>query len=129
MFRDPASDRILDPREIGVSLNVGTIVEGSVRKSGGMLRVSARLIDTQTGHVRWSTTVDRPETDIFAIKDEIATAITSNLCDQVSARVRLPAPAPSIEAYALYLQGRHAANRLDARRPSHRDRLLYARHR
>jgi serine/threonine-protein kinase len=109
-FRDPAKD----PREIGAALGAGTIVEGSVRKSGGMLRVSARLIDTETGHVRWSTTVDRPETDVFAIKDEIATAITATLCDQVSASVRLPERAPSIEAYALYLKGRHAANQLDA---------------
>ena len=107
-------DQALDPRDVGASLSAGTIVEGSVRKAGGMLRVSARLIDTQTGHVRWSTTVDRPETDVFAIKDEIATAITATLCDQVSAGVRLPSPAPSIEAYALYLKGRHAANSLDA---------------
>jgi adenylate cyclase len=110
MLRDPA----MDPREIGASLSAGTIVEGSVRKAGGTLRVSARLIDTQTGHVRWSTTIDRPEDDVFAIKDEIATAITATLCDQVSAGVRLPSPAPSIEAYALYLKGRHAANSLDA---------------
>ena len=109
-FRDPAND----PRAIGTTLGAGTIVEGSVRKSGGMLRVSARLIDTATGHVRWSTTVDRPETDVFAIKDEIATAISSNLCDQINAGVRLPERAPSIEAYALYLKGRHAANRLDS---------------
>ena len=109
-FRDSAQD----PRDIGASLSAGTIVEGSVRKAGGTLRVSARLIDTQTGHVRWSTTVDRPETDIFAIKDEIATAIAATLCDQVSAGMRLPSPAPSIEAYALYLKGRNAATQLDA---------------
>jgi adenylate cyclase len=107
-------DQALDPRDVGTSLNAGTIVEGSVRKAGGTLRVSARLIDAQTGHVRWSTTIDRPETDVFAIKDEIATAITATLCDQVSTAVRLPSPAPSIEAYALYLQGRHAASSLDA---------------
>lgn len=107
-------DRALDPREMGTSLKAGTIVEGSVRKSGGMLRVAARLIDTQTGHVRWSTTVDRPEKDVFSIKDEIATAITTTLCDQISPGVRLPEPAPSIDAYALYLKGRHAANGLDA---------------
>jgi serine/threonine-protein kinase len=114
MFRDPASGPPNDPRTIGNTLRAGTIVEGSVRKSGGMLRVSARLIDTETGHVRWSTTIDRPETDIFAIKDEIATAISATLCDQVGAAVRLPEPAPSIDAYALYLKGRHSANRLDA---------------
>jgi adenylate cyclase len=110
MFRDPAND----PRAVGSALGAGTIVEGSVRKSGGTLRVSARVIDTETGHVRWSTTVDRPETDVFAIKDEIATAIAATLCDQVNAGVRLPEPAPSIQAYALYLKGRHAANLLDA---------------
>ncbi len=110
MLRDPARD----PRETGASLAVGTIVEGSVRKSGSMLRVSARLIDTRTGHVRWSTTVDRPESEVFAIKDEIATAVTATLCDRFSARVRLPSLAPGIDAYALYLKGRHAANQLDA---------------
>jgi adenylate cyclase len=109
-YRDPAQD----PRVIGNQLRAGTIVEGSVRKSGGMLRVSARLIDTETGHVRWSTTIDRPENDVFAIKDEIAMAIAATLCDQVSAGVRLPLAAPSIEAYALYLKGRDAAKRLDA---------------
>lgn len=109
-FRDPAKD----PRTIGTELGAGTIVEGSVRKSGTMLRVSARLIDAATGHVRWSTTVDRPETDVFAIKDEIATAITATLCDEVSGAVRLPRPAPSVEAYALYLKGRYEANQLDA---------------
>lgn len=107
--RDPAQD----PRAIGASLGAGTIVEGSVRKSGRMLRVSARLIEAGTGLVRWSTTVDRPETDLFAIKDEIATAITATLCDQVGG-VRLSAPAPSIEAYALYLKGRHMAAHLNA---------------
>jgi adenylate cyclase len=107
--RDPAQD----PRAIGAALGAGTIVEGSVRKSGQMMRVSARLIDAATGRVRWSTTVDRPETAVFAIKDEIATAITATLSDKVSS-VRLPVPAPSIEAYALYLKGRHEANQLEA---------------
>ena len=109
MLRDPAQD----PRAIGASLNAGTIVEGSVRKSGETLRVSARLIDTETGHVRWSTTVDGPETDVFAIKDQIATAITSTLSDPLTGGVRLPSRAPSIEAYGLYLKGRHAVNQLD----------------
>jgi len=108
-FRDPAQDL----RVIGAALGAGTIVEGSARKSGQMLRVSARLIDAGTGRVRWSTTVDRPERDVFAIKDEIATAITATLCDRVNG-VRLSLPAPSIEAYALYLKGRHEANRLEA---------------
>ena len=96
-FREAATD----PQVIGRQLGAGTIVEGSSQKAFGMLRVSARLIDTETGHVRWSTTLDRHENDVFAIKDEIATAIAATLCDQVNARVRLPQPAPSIEAYAL----------------------------
>ena len=107
-------DRAKDPHAIGMELGVGTIVEGSVRKSGGLLRVSARLIDTETGRVRWSTTVDRPETDVFAIKDAIATAASAMLSDQASASVRHPEPAPNVEAYALYLKGRYAANRSDA---------------
>jgi serine/threonine-protein kinase len=109
-FRDPAKD----PRAIGAELGAGTIVEGSVRKSGNLLRVSARLVEAETGRVRWSVTVDRPETDVFAIKDEIATAITAMLCDEFHRTVRLQAPAPSIDAYALYLKGRHEAAQLSA---------------
>ena len=113
MFR--LRDTAFDVREIGEKLGAGTIVEGSVRRAEGVLRISARLMNSQTRLAMWSGAFDRPLGDVFAVKDEIAGAIAGTL------RVTLgfdPKPplrdgAPSIEAYTLYLKGRQAANRLD----------------
>ncbi len=113
MFR--LRDTPADVREIGEKLGAGTIVEGSVRRAAGVLRISAKLMNSQTRLAMWSSSFDRPLGDVFAVKDEIAGAIAGTL------RVTLgfdPKPplrdgAPSIEAYTLYLKGRQAANRLD----------------
>ncbi len=113
MFR--LRDTPADVREIGEKLGAGTIVEGSVRRAAGVLRISAKLMNAQTRLAMWSGAFDRPLGDVFAVKDEIAGAIAGTL------RVTLgfdPKPplrdgAPSIEAYTLYLKGRQAANRLD----------------
>ena len=113
MFR--LRDTPADVREIGEKLGAGTIVEGSVRRAAGVLRISAKLMNAQTRLAMWSGAFDRPLGDVFAVKDEIAGAIAETL------RVTLgfdPKPplrdgAPSIEAYTLYLKGRQAANRLD----------------
>lgn len=113
MFR--LRDTPADVREIGEKLGAGTIVEGSVRRSAGVLRISAKLMNAQTRLAMWSSSFDRPLGDVFAVKDEIAGAIAGTL------RVTLgfdPKPplrdgAPSVEAYTLYLKGRQAANRLD----------------
>jgi adenylate cyclase len=113
MFR--LRDTPADVREIGEKLGAGTIVEGSVRRAAGVLRISAKLMNAQSRLAMWSGAFDRPLGDVFAVKDEIAGAIAGTL------RVTLgfdPKPplrdgAPSIEAYTLYLKGRQAANRLD----------------
>jgi adenylate cyclase len=113
MFR--LRDIPADVREIGEKLGAGTIVEGSVRRAAGVLRISAKLMNSQTRLAMWSGAFDRPLGDVFAVKDEIAGAIAGTL------RVTLgfdPKPplrdgAPSVEAYTLYLKGRQAANRLD----------------
>jgi serine/threonine-protein kinase len=113
MFR--LRDTPADVRDIGEKLGAGTIVEGSVRRSAGVLRISAKLMNAQTRLAMWSSSFDRPLGDVFAVKDEIAGAIAGTL------RVTLgfdPKPplrdgAPSIEAYTLYLKGRQATNRLD----------------
>src|SRR5262249_40587159 len=65
-------DGSVDPREIGRQLGVGAILEGSVRKAGERLRITAQLIDTGSGYHLWSETWDRRLEDVFAIQSEIA---------------------------------------------------------
>lgn len=98
----------LDVRRIGAELNVGSILEGSVRKAGTRIRVTAQLIDVAGGHHLWSERCDREMTDVFAIQDEIAAAIVQKL------RVRFSGDQPlikryteDVEAYNLHLEGRH----------------------
>ena len=69
----------IDARDIGKKLDVKTILEGSVRKSGNQLRISAQLIDVNNGYHLWSQTFDRELKDIFLIQDEISSAIASAL--------------------------------------------------
>ena len=91
-------------------LKVAHILEGSVRKSGMSVRITAQLIDVETDSHLWSETYDRQLDDIFAIQDEIATAVVDAL------KVRLLNPGEvvaqgqretSTDAYLLYLRGRH----------------------
>jgi len=95
--------------EIGRKLKVGTILEGSVRKAGNRLRVTAQLIKVADGYHLWSERYDRQLEDVFAVQDEIAEAIAREL------RVRLTksekpsrgkAPTTNIQAYEYYLRGR-----------------------
>jgi TolB-like protein/Tfp pilus assembly protein PilF len=103
--------RNIDVREIGKELGVETVLEGSVRQAGQQVRITAQLIDTQTGFHLWSETYDRRLEDIFAVQDEIAQAIVDKLRiqlapgDQAFAQ-REKAPTQNVEAYQLYLQGR-----------------------
>ena len=101
--------RQLDARTIGRRLGVGAIVEGSVRKSGDRLRVSAQLIDAADGCHVWAAQYDRGLEDVFAIQEEIAGAVLREL--KVELEKGVPgAPwrrrTPDPEAYRLYLQGR-----------------------
>ena len=92
--------------EIARQLNVAHILEGSVRKSGNTLRITAQLIEARSDTHLWSETWDRQVDDIFAIQDEIATIVVEQL------KITLLGGAPKVqktdpEAYALYLQARH----------------------
>jgi len=71
--------RDMDAREIGRQLNVAAMLEGSVRKAGNHLRISAQLIDAVEGYHLWSEQYDRPMEDVFAIQDEISDAILNKL--------------------------------------------------
>ena len=69
----------IDIAEIAKKLNVAHVLEGSVRKSGNKLRITAQLIRTADSTHLWSETYDRPLDDIFAVQDEIANAIVQAL--------------------------------------------------
>jgi TolB-like protein len=68
-----------DVRDIGEKLNVRTLLEGSVRRSGERVRITAQLIDTSSGFHLWSRTYDRTMEDLFAVQDEIAGSIAREL--------------------------------------------------
>jgi TolB-like protein/Tfp pilus assembly protein PilF len=98
-----------DVRDIGAALDVATVLEGSVRRSGDRVRITAQLIEAADGYHLWSQTFDRRLDDIFAIQDEISIAIIDAL------KLTLIGPMPvmagretaNIKAYDLYLLGRH----------------------
>lgn len=105
-----------DVRRIGSVLNVGTVLEGSVRASGNRLRVISRLIDAADGSHLWSERFDRNLDDVFAVQDEIAKAAVSALGIRVKPGHRdfatlLGTPGTrDVEAYTSYLEGRHYWN-------------------
>jgi serine/threonine-protein kinase len=97
-----------DIREIGTRLNVEHILEGSVRRSGSRLRVTAQLVKASDGYHVWSQRFDREMTDVFAVQDEISQAIVQKL------RLRLSGDRPLVKrytenlaAYDLCLKARH----------------------
>ncbi|WP_162054655.1 adenylate/guanylate cyclase domain-containing protein [Pontibacter pamirensis] len=104
----------VDLREVGEKLGVATVLEGSVRKQGDRLRITAQLNSAADGFHLWSEKYDRNMDDIFAIQDEIALAITEQLKITLlgNDREKLTKPTTrSTEAYELYLKGRFHINR------------------
>ena len=96
-----------DLRIIGDALNVRHVLEGSVRKSGARLRITAQLIDTDNGYHLWSDTYDRDLTDIFAIQDEIAGHVVEALkAHLLGAEVAVANQGTTnVDAYNEYLRG------------------------
>jgi serine/threonine protein kinase/tetratricopeptide (TPR) repeat protein len=97
-----------DVREIGARLGVGLLVEGSVRRSGSRLRITAQLVSASDGSHLWSERYDRRPEDVFAIQDEIALAVVENLSVRLLAPERAimkRRPAASLAAYDAYLKG------------------------
>ena len=95
-----------DVRQIGERLNVRSVLEGSVQRSGSRVRVSAQLINAADGFQLWSQTYDREMKDIFALEDEISRAIVGTL--EIKLAKPLPqAPQADLAAFNLYLQGRY----------------------
>ncbi len=110
-------DRDLDVTRIGQLLNVGLVLEGSVRKAGGRLRITAQLIDSNNGYHLWSETYERAEKDIFELQDEITQEIVEQLRARIPGLVTATpdalakaatgiAETRDLQAHELYLQGR-----------------------
>ena len=113
----------LEIPEIAARLNVAHVLEGSVRKSGSQIRITAQLVKADDGFHVWSETYDRELENIFAIQDEIAAAVVDAL------KITLLGQAPKAaetnpEAYALYLQGRYFYNQGTAESNKQAETLL-----
>ena len=98
-----------DIRQIGEQLNVRTVLEGSVRKAGNRLRITAQLVNVADGYHLWSETFDRDMEDVFAIQSEISQAIAQALrilLTEEEKRALVKAPTNNMQAYETYLRGR-----------------------
>jgi TolB-like protein/uncharacterized membrane protein YhdT len=104
-------NRPLGISEIANELGVDHVLEGSLRRAGDSIRITAQLIDARTDRHLWSDNFDRDITDIFAIQDEIADAIVQALADSLGlapedANVDVRAVTANLDAYDAYIQGR-----------------------
>jgi serine/threonine-protein kinase len=97
-----------DVRKIGAQLGVATVLEGSVRVAGPRLRVTAQLVDVANGFHLWSERFDRTLEDVFAVQDEIASAIAQTLKVKLLERA---AGTRDVAAYDLFLKGRYYLSR------------------
>ena len=101
--------------EIGARLKVATVLEGSVRREGTRLRLTAQLIDATNGYHLWSQSYDRELKDVFAVEGELAQSIVATLRPQLlSPTAPAKAPTENLEAHDLYLRGRNFWNRRTA---------------
>ena len=103
-------DKKTDIREIGRQLGVTTVLEGSVRRSGDRVKITAQLINVQDGYHVWSKSYDREITQIFELQEEIAHAITDALALQFSAEEHerhVRRATRDAEAYDMYLRGKY----------------------
>lgn len=105
----------VDVRKIGQELRVSSILEGSVRKAGDRLRITAQLVNVSDGYQAWSQRFDRRMEDVFAIQDEIVSKIVSGLTARLTGAEGEAVPPrrrpENLEAYNLYLKGRYHLNR------------------
>ncbi len=109
-----------DIRRIAEALGVANVLEGSVRRSGNRVRITAQLIDASDGTHLWSDRYDREITDIFAVQDELAAAIA----DALHAKLGLPyrsmaKPPANPEAYQAYLEGRYYMHQITPKGMEH----------
>jgi serine/threonine protein kinase/Tfp pilus assembly protein PilF len=103
-----------DVRTLGARLNVSTVLDGAVRKSGNRLRITVQLSSVDDGRTLWSERYDREMSDVFVIQDEIARTIVRTLRSTFLGELGSPTPVrytENVRAYSLYLKGRFWWNR------------------
>ena len=113
-----------DLREIGELLNVAHVLEGSVRRAGNRIRVTAQLIKASDGFHLFSQTYDRELDDVFAVQDEIAKEITNALLSEIVGAESIVATRTDTEAYELYLLARQRIHTRDIYRMREADNML-----
>ena len=98
-----------DVRDIARQLNVGHVLEGSVRRAGNRLRINAQLVSAADGYQLWSQRYDREMADVFEIQDEIAASIVARLAPALLGTQEAASRrhSESVQAFELYLKGRH----------------------
>jgi TolB-like protein/Tfp pilus assembly protein PilF len=103
-------NKSIDAREIANQLSVNTILEGSVRKAGNKVRITAQLINSADGYHIWSDVYDRNLEDIFEVQDEIASKIANTLREKLTGKEKkehlVTTATQNLEAYNLYLKGK-----------------------
>jgi adenylate cyclase len=100
--------RAVDVKQVGHELGVRYVLEGGLRKAGNRIRVTAQLIEAETGNHIWAERYDRDLADIFAVQDEIATAVTTAIAPAVAdaeQRRAMRKPPESLNAWAAYQRG------------------------
>ncbi len=108
--------RDLDIRDVGKQLNVSSVLEGSVRKAGNRLRITAQLINVADGYHLWSERYDREMEHIFAIQDEITESIVEKLKVKLLGKKKqklVKRYTDNLDAYNLYLKGRYYLDRMN----------------
>jgi len=116
-----------DIRKVGEQLGVGTVLEGSVRKAGNRLRITAQLIKAADGYHLWSERYDREMEDVFAIQEEIAGNIVKALRVMLSEdekRAIEKAPRVNVQAYEYYLRGRQLFHQWRRKSVEHARRMF-----
>jgi TolB-like protein/Tfp pilus assembly protein PilF len=98
----------IDVREIAARLNVSYVIEGSVRRSGRTLRITAQLIDASNGYHLWSQAFDRDVGDVFRVQEEIALSVVRGILDDEPTTVRAEFTSTKLSAYEAFLRGKHA---------------------
>jgi TolB-like protein/Tfp pilus assembly protein PilF len=108
-------NKSIDAREIANQLSVNTILEGSVRKAGNKVRISAQLINSADGYHVWSDVYDRNLEDIFEVQDEIASKIANMLREKLTGKEKtehlVTTATKNLDAYNLYLKGKFYLNK------------------
>ena len=112
-----------DVRQIGTQLNVSSVLEGSVRKAGNKVRITAQLVNAVDGYHIWSEVYDRKLEDIFEVQDEISRKIANTLREKLTGSEAkeqiVKSPTKNLDAYNKYLKGRFYYNKwspLDAKK-------------